>query len=60
MAADDIHAIFRCPKKRIMMLLNYLEKGGDLKAMAAKIHWKKGAKKSRGVSHEAKKLLAKR
>ena len=55
MATDDVHTLFISPKQRIMMLLDYLENGGDLKAMAGKIHRKKGEKKSKKVSHSAKK-----
>jgi len=44
MPTDDIHNLFISPKQRIMMLLDYLEKGGDLRVMAGKIHRKKGEK----------------
>jgi len=60
MATDDIHNLFISPKQRIMMLLDYLEKGGDLKAMAGKIHRKRGQKSSKSLASGEKKSSTKK
>jgi len=60
MSTDDIHNLFISPKQRIMMLLDYLEKGGDLKAMAGKIHRKKGQKSSKSLASGDKKSPTKK
>jgi|GEM_PF-4800189 len=50
MATDDIHKVFISPKQRIMMLLDYLENGGDLKEMGAAVARGKGVKRAPKVS----------
>jgi len=60
MATDDIHNLFIPPKQRIMMLLDYLEKGGDLKVMAGKIHRKKEQKNSKSLTSGEKKSSIKK
>ena len=44
MATQDIHTVFISPKQRIMMLLDYLENGGDLKEMGTAIARRRGVK----------------